>query len=114
MGVSLRLMDNGHAQVIKVTPRSVAFTVGIQPMWELLEMNGYNIEFHSDEEAYARFNNQIDQVWPMEMVFNIANSFNEEEDKEIEEMKAEKIYGEAYRMLVMALGMSQNFGAISR
>jgi hypothetical protein len=40
-------------------------------MWELLEMNGYNIEFHSDEEAYARINNQIDQVWPMEMVFNI-------------------------------------------
>jgi hypothetical protein len=83
MGVSLRILENGHCQVIKVAERSVCATIGIQPMWELMELNGYNIEFHNDEEAYARFNNSVDQLWPMEMVFNTANALNIEEEDEI-------------------------------
>jgi hypothetical protein len=108
--MTVRILDNGIAQMLRILPRSMAQICNIRPLWELLAVNGKKRRFTTESEAHRCINNFADDdaEWPLRLLFNTARGVKDDDEEELE-----VDFEEGYRLLVMSLGMIQNFKTVS-
>jgi hypothetical protein len=77
IGVTLRLINDGQAQMLRILPLSVASNFKLKPLYELLAINHVKARFRSEEEALHALNNTAVNAkkaptWPLTLTFNTA------------------------------------------
>ena len=102
--------------------------MGIQPLWELLEVNGLMKRYFNWRDAVDDLNNcpkmaklrnlkPQDKVWPLMLVFNVnvpsVASLDESLLTEEEDEETEINVQDVYRTLIMSMGMANQFKSMT-
>ena len=66
LGLSVKITNEGKAQITNVMPLSVAESIGLLPMMELEQINDLPRTFQNSTDAIAAINNNVKDVFVLE------------------------------------------------